>query len=156
MSDSSGRQFETDLLESLRRCQLALTGRNRFLNFTHARAGNIRVTDELPDEPHHLLFSETELRFSAVRAPRDNAGAVREYEDLVQTLPENVLVLNNLAFLCQIGVTRVCWMMQSAPCRCWRSCAGRSRPKLICATIALARRPRQGAALGRCRNSRSF
>ncbi len=28
-------------------------------------------------------------------------GAIREYEDLMQALPENVVVLNNLAFLYQ-------------------------------------------------------
>jgi cellulose synthase operon protein C len=47
---------------------------------------------------------ETAVRFhlaQALMATGDNAGAIREYEDLVQTLPENVVVLNNLAFLYQ-------------------------------------------------------
>ena len=69
MNDSSGSQFATDSLESLRRRLLDLTARNRLLNFTHGRAGNIRVIDELPDELHRLLLSEAELRFSAVPDP---------------------------------------------------------------------------------------
>ncbi len=47
---------------------------------------------------------ETAVRFhlaQALMASGDNAGAIREYEDLVRTLPENVVVLNNLAFLYQ-------------------------------------------------------
>ena len=47
---------------------------------------------------------ETAVRFhlaQALMATGDNPGAIREYEDLVRTLPENVVVLNNLAFLYQ-------------------------------------------------------
>ncbi|AHE97556.1 DUF4011 domain-containing anti-phage protein Hhe [Thioalkalivibrio paradoxus] len=69
INDSSRSQFATDSLESLRRRLLDLTARNRLLNFTHGRAGNVRVIDELPNELHRLLLSETELRFSAVPDP---------------------------------------------------------------------------------------
>ena len=47
---------------------------------------------------------ETAVRFhhaQALMTTGDHPGAIREYEDLVQTLPENVVVLNNLAFLYQ-------------------------------------------------------
>ena len=47
---------------------------------------------------------ETAVRFHLAQARMitgDNTGAIREYEDLVRTLPENVVVLNNLAFLYQ-------------------------------------------------------
>jgi cellulose synthase operon protein C len=47
---------------------------------------------------------ETVVRVHLARALvgiGDHPGAIREYEDLVQTLPENVVVLNNLAFLYQ-------------------------------------------------------
>ncbi len=47
---------------------------------------------------------ETAVRFQlakALMATGDNPGAIREYEDLVGTLPDNVIVLNNLAFLYQ-------------------------------------------------------
>lgn len=69
MNNSSGSAFATDSLESLRRRLLDLTARNRLLNFTHGRAGNVRVIDELADELHRLLFSETELHFAAVPDP---------------------------------------------------------------------------------------
>jgi hypothetical protein len=69
MNNSSGSAFATDSLESLRRRLLDLTARNRLLNFTHGRAGNVRVIDELPDELHRLLLSETELHLAAVPDP---------------------------------------------------------------------------------------
>ena len=69
MDDASRSQFATDSRESLRRHLLILTARNRLLNLTHGRAGNVRVIDELPDDLHPPLLSETEVRFSAVPDP---------------------------------------------------------------------------------------
>jgi hypothetical protein len=66
---ASRSQFATDSRESLRRHLLILTARNRLLNLTHGRAGNVRVIDELPDDLHPPLLSETEVRFSAVPDP---------------------------------------------------------------------------------------
>ena len=69
MNANPETEFATDALASLRRRLLDLTARNRLLNFTHGRTGNIRVIDELPDELYRLLLAETELRFAAVPDP---------------------------------------------------------------------------------------
>jgi very-short-patch-repair endonuclease len=67
--NESENAFATDSLDNLRRRLLDLTARNRLLNFTHGRQGNIRIIDELPDELHRMLLSEEELRFQAVSDP---------------------------------------------------------------------------------------
>ena len=61
--------FATDALEKLRHRLLDLTGRNRLLNFTHGRQGNIRIIDAIPNVLHRKLLSEEELRFQAIPSP---------------------------------------------------------------------------------------
>jgi very-short-patch-repair endonuclease len=61
--------FATDSLEKLRHRLLDLTGRNRLLNFTHGRQGNIRIIDAIPNALHQTLLSEEELRFQAIPSP---------------------------------------------------------------------------------------
>lgn len=67
--EASNGNFARDSLENLRRRLLDLTARNRLLNFTHERQGNIRFIDELPDELYWLLLSEEELRFQSIPDP---------------------------------------------------------------------------------------
>jgi Protein of unknown function (DUF4011)/AAA domain len=69
MNDAPQTGFATDSLENLRRRLLDLSARNRLLNFAHARQGNVRLIDELPDELHRMLLSEEELRFQAIPDP---------------------------------------------------------------------------------------
>jgi very-short-patch-repair endonuclease len=69
MNDASQHDFAAASLENLRRRLLDLTARNRLLNFTHGRQGNVRIIDELPNELHRMLLSEEELRFQAIPDP---------------------------------------------------------------------------------------
>jgi very-short-patch-repair endonuclease len=69
MNDASQHELAAASLESLRRRLLDLTARNRLLNFTHGRQGNVRIIDELPNELHRMLLSEEELRFQAIPDP---------------------------------------------------------------------------------------
>ena len=123
MDEASRSQFATDSRESLRRHLLILTARNRLLNLTHGRAGNVRVIDELPDDLHPPLLSETEVRFSAVPDP------TREH------LIEFVYLRNEL----DTGLDRAGYA--KTPRR--RSGSGRSgwRPITICRTRERKGRP---------------
>ena len=69
MNDAYQYECATESLEGLRRRLLDLTARNRLLNFTHGRQGNVRIIDELPDELHRMLLSEEELRFQTIPDP---------------------------------------------------------------------------------------
>jgi hypothetical protein len=69
MNEALPTNFAMDSLENLRRRLLDLSARNRLLNFSHGRQGNVRVIDELPDELHRMLLSEEELRFQAIPDP---------------------------------------------------------------------------------------
>ena len=74
------------------------------LALTQQQLGRTDAAAELLSTRLAAYPDETSVRFylaQALMTTGDNAGAVREYEDLAQTLPENVVVLNNLAFLYQ-------------------------------------------------------
>ena len=78
---------------------------------TAAALGRTLLQLDRADEAAQILGArlaaypdETVVRFflaQALLAVGDNKGAIREYEDLAGTAPDNLVVLNNLAFLYQ-------------------------------------------------------
>lgn len=61
--------FAFDSLQAIRNRLLDLTGRNRLLNFKHARTGFVRVIDELPDQLAESILKGEEVTFIPVEEP---------------------------------------------------------------------------------------
>jgi len=61
--------FAFDSLQAIRNRLLDLTGRNRLLNFKHARAGFIRIIDEMPDQLADNILESHQFTFVAVAEP---------------------------------------------------------------------------------------
>ncbi|MGR9107782.1 MAG: DUF4011 domain-containing anti-phage protein Hhe, partial [Gammaproteobacteria bacterium] len=69
-SDTRTQAYQA--LQKLRMRLLDLTTRNRLINFKHAKTGNLRVIDELPNQLVETLLAETEMRFLAIPEPTED------------------------------------------------------------------------------------
>ncbi|WP_157092169.1 hypothetical protein [Thioalkalivibrio nitratireducens] len=102
MNARSASAFSTASLENLRRRLLDLTGRNRLLDFTHGRSGNIRIIDDADSSQHRALVDAIDRRNLVIKGP---PGQARRRRSPIRSLcdpragPKVLFVAEKLAAL---------------------------------------------------------